>query len=192
LSLRGRKKETFRRSHATPRRVSLGEMAKNLCTSCERKLPGPVAFCPACDQPTVHATDAERLEWDLRRWRAHVDRAVASGLPMGSVALAEAPAPVFERAALDEGAPALERAPAPERAPADPKSEFSYRACVTCERTDWIVRTTRNEDGTWNHWCVRCSRSFKTDVRLHQALKPFVSAGAVVGGIVAASLLLLH
>ena len=181
-------------------------MAKDLCTSCERKLPGPVAFCPSCDQPTRHANDAQRLEWDLRRWRSHVDRAVG-GTPATSVALAEAPAPDPITAAVTAVAPEIDPirlvetvpseptavTPAAEPAPdVDPANEFAYRACVTCGKTDWIVRTTRNEDGTWNHWCVRCSRAFKTEVRIPHALKPFLSAGAVVGGIVAASLLMLH
>ena len=181
-------------------------MAKHLCTSCGRKLPGPVAFCPACEQPTVHASDAERLEWDLRRWRAHVDRAAApssnpsSSVNPTSVALAEAPA-------LQSTVPAPASVMAPEPDPirvetlsvvVEPEpelehhNEFAYRSCVTCERTDWIVRTSRNEDGTWNYWCVRCSRAFKTDVRIAQALKPFLSAGAVLGGIVATSVLMLH
>jgi hypothetical protein len=74
----------------------------------------------------------------------------------------------------------------------DPDNAFAYRACSTCRETDWIVRTKRNEDETWNYWCVRCSRSFKTDVKLGQAVKPFLFSGAVVGGLAAASILMLR
>ena len=63
----------------------------------------------------------------------------------------------------------------------DSDDPFHYTACTSCERNDWIVRTTRNEDGTYNYWCVRCSRSFKTDARINQALKPFAAAGSVIG-----------
>jgi hypothetical protein len=74
----------------------------------------------------------------------------------------------------------------------DADNAFAYRACATCQATDWIIRTNRNDDGTWNYWCVRCSRTFKTENKLHQAVKPFASAGAVVGGLIAASILILH
>jgi hypothetical protein len=74
----------------------------------------------------------------------------------------------------------------------DPENAFAYRACSTCQETDWIVRTKRNEDETWNYWCVRCSRSFKTDVKLGQAVKPFLFSGIVVGGLAAASILMLR
>ena len=74
----------------------------------------------------------------------------------------------------------------------DNDHEFAYRACATCHEIDWIVRTTRNDDETWNYWCVRCSRLFKTEIKIHHAIKPFLSAGLVVGGLTAASLLMLH
>jgi len=74
----------------------------------------------------------------------------------------------------------------------DADHPFVYLACATCHAKDWIVRTTRNEDGTWNYWCVRCSRAFKTETKLRNALKPFLSAGIVVGGVTAASMLMLR
>jgi hypothetical protein len=72
----------------------------------------------------------------------------------------------------------------------DADHEFVYTSCTCCERADWIVRTGRNEDKSYNYWCVRCSRSFKTDARLRHGLKPFVAAGSVVGTIAAFSLVL--
>jgi hypothetical protein len=204
-------------------------MAKESCTSCERRLPEPVAFCPSCDQPTRHATDADRVDWDVRTWRAHVDRSFAAGVNPGTaVMVAEAP---VERIVAASTAPAPVSLPRPERvlyvvaprvevepavvpAPAEPRKkprrsrrgrtadepvidldrdhEFAYRACVTCHANDWVVRTSRNDDETWNYWCVRCSRAFKTEIRIPQALKPFLSAGVVLGGITAASLLILR
>ncbi|TMK17121.1 MAG: hypothetical protein E6G68_09120 [Actinobacteria bacterium] len=168
-------------------------MAKETCTICEHRLPAPVAFCPSCDQPTRHATDADRLEWDLRTWRAHVDRSVADGVnAAAAVMVAEAPA-----THLAPPAPVIE-AVTPARAGVnqvidlDRDHEFAYRACATCHETDWVLRTSRNDDGTRNYWCVRCSRSFKTEIRIPQALKPFLSAGVVLGGITAASLLMLR
>lgn len=62
----------------------------------------------------------------------------------------------------------------------DEDHAFVYRACTTCERSDWIVRYSRNEDRTYNYWCVRCSRSFKSDARLRHAMKPFVAAACVI------------
>ena len=203
-------------------------MAKELCGSCEARLATPVSFCPSCERPTRHATDAERVDWDLRQWRAHVDRSVAAGAdPRGGAltAVAFEPAPHPVRAAVLEPAREPVRAEAapeqtswgrtgpalrvrmprihapklrrPRREPdlvidLDRDHEFAYRACATCEDTDWVLRTTRNDDETWNYWCVRCSRSFKTEVKIRQAIKPFLSAGIVLGGITAASLLMLH
>ena len=68
--------------------------------------------------------------------------------------------------------------------------EFVYKACNHCNRTDWLVRTTRNDDATWNYWCVWCSRSMKTPMRLPHGRNPLVAAGVVVFVLVAASLLL--
>lgn len=74
----------------------------------------------------------------------------------------------------------------------DTDNPFAYSSCTECARTDWIVRTKHNEDGTWMYWCVRCSRSFKSDVRIENAAKPFMAAGSVIGFIVAASQLILR
>lgn len=59
--------------------------------------------------------------------------------------------------------------------------QFIYEACTSCDRTDWILRTGRNEDESYNYWCVRCSRSFKTDLRLPHGRKPFITAGSILG-----------
>jgi uncharacterized Zn finger protein (UPF0148 family) len=55
-------------------------MAKESCPNCATKLIEPVSFCPTCDRPTRHASDAELLDWDLKQWRAHVDKSVAVGV----------------------------------------------------------------------------------------------------------------
>ena len=237
-------------------------MSKETCSNCYVKLAQPVSFCPSCERPTPHATDAERLDWDLKQWRSHVDRSVAAGMNPtgtavgfgagGSVAVASAPQPSPEvrqapapavkprivpmpapqsrflrllRAAAKPpearveapAAPAPQpqpvvESPKPERAPKlkkvrrekksrrspgpaverDRDNEFAYDRCATCSEKDWIVRYSRNDDETWNYWCVRCSRSFKTEVKLRHALKPLMSSGVVVGGLAAASLLLFR
>ena len=197
-------------------------MAKELCDGCSAKLTGPGAFCLSCGRPTRHATDAERLEWDLQQWRSHVERSVAAGAaPTAGVATRLADPPItrtpvrpvieVERTAdtpsVEESRQRRRRAlqrphlPRPRlrlrrvRAEAldtiaDADNPFAYRACATCRERDWIVRTTRNDDKTFNYWCVRCSRSFKSDLRLRHAIKPFLSAVVVVGGIAALSVLM--
>ena len=72
----------------------------------------------------------------------------------------------------------------------DADHSFVYTACTSCERADWVVRTTRNEDATYNYWCVRCSRSFKTDARIRQAFKPFFAAGSVIGALATLSIVM--
>jgi hypothetical protein len=181
----------------------------------------PVSFCPTCDRPTPHASDAERVEWDLKQWRSHVDRSVAAGvLPgaevlraSGAVLVASPEKPLATVAGLRtlqrKTAPVVERLaeaqvekPRPKRTPEtkprdlvidlDADNAFAYRACATCQATDWIVRTKRNDDETWNYWCVRCSRSFKTENKLRHGVKPFLYSGIVVGGLTAASILILR
>jgi hypothetical protein len=201
-------------------------MAKEICSNCATKMSEPVSFCPTCDRPTRHAGKAELLEWDLKQWRDHVDRAAAtSTLPTASTEGTRSGRSITGVAERMEAPFAAER---PERTVAvgsqrrtsritvakprlprvkreararrkqdividlDHDNAFAYRACVTCEATDWIVRTTRNDDTTWNYWCVRCSRAFKTEVKLRNAVKPFLSAGIVFGGLAATSILMLH
>jgi hypothetical protein len=204
-------------------------MGKETCGNCYVKLAGPVSFCPECERPTPYASDSERLEWDLKQWRSHVDRSVAAGrnpngkaVGFGSAAPVAVEEPVEAAPASDvrprivpmpvshsrfsrlqrkaepaapahvespEPAPARETEPAVER---DRDHEFAYDRCATCGESDWIVRYSRNEDETWNYWCVRCSRSFKTEVKLRHALKPFLFGGGVVGGLTAASMLLFR
>jgi hypothetical protein len=53
-------------------------------------------------------------------------------------------------------------------------------ACVRCDRTDWLVRTGQNEDGSFRYWCLRCSRAFKSDLRITHARKPFVVSGSIL------------
>jgi len=72
----------------------------------------------------------------------------------------------------------------------DADSAFVYTSCTSCERADWIIRTTRNEDDTYNYWCVRCSRGFKTDARLSHGLKPFLSSGLVIGALATLSVVM--
>ncbi len=72
----------------------------------------------------------------------------------------------------------------------DADSAFVYTSCTSCERADWIIRTKRNEDDTYNYWCVRCSRSFKTDARLRHGFKPFLSSGLVMGALATLSIVM--
>jgi hypothetical protein len=248
-------------------------MAKETCSSCNVRLLTPASFCPACNRPTRHATDQELLEYDLKSWRAHVERSVANGGTRTAAALAEAReyVPVSaERLSRPAGAPSRavrieqseanpaprarvkektrrDNAPTPEpeaprvktpkaprvktpKAPRvrvpkarskpmmrlnrlrirlpkgtlpsretddrvitlDTDNPFAYSSCTHCARTDWIVRTKHNEDDTWMYWCVRCSRSFKTERRLNHAVKPFVAGGSVIGLLLTASQLMLR
>ena len=197
-------------------------MAKEICPNCNAKLSERASFCPVCSRPTHHATEAEHMEWDLRQWRRHVERSVASG-SVGAVALKAAaerpqrasapdlqvvvsPDPVAEPAAKEKrprrlklpklsksslGMPARRSSEAGERVIVlDADNPFAYTACTSCERSDWIVRYGRNEDRTFNYWCVRCSRSFKSDARLGQALKPFLASGSVIGALTALAILM--
>lgn len=167
-----------------------------------------VAFCLRCGRPTPLATVEQVTEWELEQWRRHARpdaQAQAGTTPSpGAVVAPAATRVVAER--LPE--PVSSRNPvttAPRRgpsrrspiaglasrisskrtatgrvAPSDPDSEFHYTACTSCERTDWIIRTGRNEDGSWRYWCVRCSRSFKTDALLRHGAKPFVAGGSIL------------
>jgi ssDNA-binding Zn-finger/Zn-ribbon topoisomerase 1 len=187
---------------------------KEICPDCGAKMAEPASFCPRCGKPTDHASDAERLEFDLAQWRSHVDRSGASGVAANGngspPATMTKPAPMPSMIQIPDPAAAVPVEARPRRhiarRPNTPRPEsvepdrvivldsaddpFAYNACTVCERTDWILRTTRNEDGTWNYWCIRCSRAFKTVVRLRHGIKPFVAAGSVVGGIIATSLLM--
>ena len=194
-------------------------MAKEICPNCNAKMTGRVSFCPVCSRPTGHASDAERMEWDLGQWRRHVERSVANG-SAAAVAIAapapRAPAPDLQVVRAPETVAGqlprevgerrrlrLPKLPKPVlRLPTRTHSDedrvivldsdhaFMYTACTSCERTDWIVRYGRNEDDTYNYWCVRCSRSFKTDARLRHALKPFLASGTVIGAISALSIIM--
>ena len=192
-------------------------MAKEICSNCNAKMPQPVSFCPGCSRPTEHASEGELLEWDLNQWRRHVDNAVGSGdAKLGSVALRSVvavaelepavvrPTPSASRAERSWQRPGQLAAPkikSPKRRRPEPEerdrviildadSAFVYTACTSCERADWIIRTKRNEDETYNYWCVRCSRSFKTDARLRHGLKPFLSSGLVIGALATLSIVM--
>jgi hypothetical protein len=54
-------------------------MATETCASCDAGLSARDPFCPRCGRPTPVATEEQILDWDLRLWQSHVDRAVASG-----------------------------------------------------------------------------------------------------------------
>ena len=178
-------------------------MRKETCWNCSERLSEPVAFCPTCGQPTRHATDADRLDFDLKQWRSHVARGTTNGngkharTPASrarvATAIREEPfaaaTPVKTKRRFTIPAARLPKVRLPRRAPRgehveidlDKDDPFAYRACVTCGATDWILRGRQNDDGTYPYWCVRCSRAFKTTVRLAQAPKPFIAAGTVVG-----------
>jgi hypothetical protein len=160
------------------------------CRSCDAKIEGAPAFCARCGEPTPFATADDRTRHDLEKWRRH--REVAEGTPAPQ---ARVPASILQATGAasaptrEEQQPQVERrAPFGRRAkdatPAlidlDADNPFAYSACVSCQRTDWIVRTGRNEDGSFRYWCLRCSRSFKTDMRLAHAAKPFVVSGSLI------------
>ncbi|MGH2785402.1 MAG: hypothetical protein ACRDJ1_09070 [Actinomycetota bacterium] len=199
-------------------------MAKAICPNCDAKLIQGVSFCPNCARPTQYASKAEHLEWDLRRWRDHVEKSVGAGatssqpVVLGSVAVDARSRPAPELPVLVTPDPVVEpkgtrsartlRMPKPPklsvRLPArrrpepeqdrvivlDSDNAFVYTACTSCERADWVVRTRRNEDDTYNYWCVRCSRSFKTDARIRQAFKPFMTAGSIIGALATLSVVM--
>lgn len=62
----------------------------------------------------------------------------------------------------------------------DADNPFAYSACASCHKTDWIIRTGKAEDGAFRYWCLRCSRGFKSDVRLAHARLPFVVGGSIL------------
>jgi hypothetical protein len=188
-------------------------MRKETCWNCSQRMSEPVAFCPTCGQPTRHATDADRLDFDLRQWRSHVERSSTTGNGKTSSAPARAGvATAIRREPFAPPAPAENerRAPAkkkrrftmpvirlpklrpPRRRPRvehrevrlDEDDPFAYNACATCGAVDWILRGRQNDDGTYPYWCVRCSRSFKTTVRLAHGPKPFIAAGTVVAVLI--------
>jgi hypothetical protein len=54
-----------------------------LCTSCDAPLRVESAFCPNCGRPTVWATHDERVEFEVRQWRAsRATEGARSGLMM--------------------------------------------------------------------------------------------------------------
>ncbi|MCA1832735.1 MAG: hypothetical protein ABR548_08780 [Actinomycetota bacterium] len=65
----------------------------------------------------------------------------------------------------------------------DGTSPFIHFACMRCEGTKWLLRTGRNEDGSWKYWCVRCSNSFKSDAWLEHGRYPFIVAGTIFAAI---------
>jgi hypothetical protein len=186
-------------------------MAKETCWNCSAKMAAPVPFCPTCGQPTRHATDSDRLDFDLRQWRAHLERGGANGgSSRPSTRVADRPA--VAAAVARSATPAVTDAPKkksrhiamptlrlptlrlPKMRSRDPGTgervldlddPFAYTECATCQERDWILRGSRNDDGTFNYWCVRCSRSFKTSYRLAHGPKPFVAAGVVLAILVA-------
>jgi hypothetical protein len=161
----------------------------------------PVAFCPACGQPTKHATDADRLDFDLKQWRAHIERGDSNGgtgraaVPASRIGVATSvrggrfvtpPAKprrrfTFPRIHLPAWRlPAVRRKEADRVIVLDHDDPSEYRACVTCGARDWILRGRRSGDRRWTYWCVRCSRSFRTSVRLPYGSKPFVASAGVL------------
>ncbi|MFY9587024.1 MAG: hypothetical protein WAT66_06165 [Actinomycetota bacterium] len=166
----------------------------------------PVAFCPSCGQPTRHATDADRLDFDLKQWRSHVKGSTTNGngkatsKPASRVGVATAtrdeqrfvasvPGQTKRRFTMPSLRVPRLRMPQRRRRPdveinLDTDDPFAYSACVTCGATDWILRGPQNDDGTYPYWCVRCSRAFKTTVRLAHGRKPFIAAGTVVAVLI--------
>ncbi len=175
-------------------------MAKETCWNCSAKLATRPPFCPNCGQPTKHATGTERLDFDLRRWREHVanggaarpttrvvERPLVSTAPRPA-AIKDAPAkerrqmslPTFRLPKLRFPKVRARDAAPPEEIVIDVDDPFAYQACATCGERDWILRSSRNDEGTFNYWCVRCSRAFKTSVRLPHGPKPFIAAAVVL------------
>jgi hypothetical protein len=130
-----------------------------------------------------------------------VEERVAPVVEMESTAVPfQRPAPRAERAPRVRAPkparrerPKRRRPEAPERDRVivlDADNAFVYTSCTSCERADWIIRTKHNEDDTYNYWCVRCSRGFKTDARLRHGLKPFLSSGLVIGALATLSIVM--
>lgn len=61
---------------------------------------------------------------------------------------------------------------------------FLYRRCLSCGTSDWVMRAGRNEDETWRYWCVRCGDSFRTDLRIPHAAKPWIISAAVLTALI--------
>lgn len=61
----------------------------------------------------------------------------------------------------------------------------AHTACVRCRRADWVVRGRRNSDRSWDYWCLRCGRSFKSDLRIAYAWRPIAAAATLVGALAA-------
>jgi hypothetical protein len=180
-------------------------MRKETCWNCSTRMTEPVAFCPTCGQPTRHATDADRMEYDLKQWRSHVDRAANGGkgrqvtpaAPRAGVAttvrekpfVTPPPQPKRRRKMPALRVPKLRMPRRPARVEhreihLDADDPFAYTACVSCGATDWILRGSQNDDGTFKYWCLRCSRAFKTTVRIAHGRKPFIAAATVVAVLV--------
>src|SRR5262245_37545609 len=180
-------------------------MRKESCWNCSTRMAEPVAFCPSCGQPTRHATDADRLDFDLKQWRSHKERGGSNGngkpattTPVrAGVATALRGEPFVAPPQVAKRRVTLPKLRIPQiRLPRrgerpehveinlDSDDPFAYSACVTCGAVDWILRGSQNDDGTFNYWCVRCSRAFKTSVRLAHGPKPFIAAGTVVAVLV--------
>ncbi len=168
------------------------------CRSCELVIKEVVAFCPRCGRPTAHASPDEVREFELTQWRQHQsgETRTAAGAPAREVTPHAKVAVVHTRRPTSKTSkPKRDRSRGrkqpsalqavlkqrePEPTPVDPDDPFHYTACTSCSKTDWLLRTGRNEDETWRYWCVRCSRSLKTDALIPHGRKPFLAAGGVL------------
>jgi len=63
------------------------------------------------------------------------------------------------------------------------RSEGTYRRCLECGGSDWVLRAGGNDDETYRYWCVRCGRSFFTDLRMRHAVKPWLVSAAVIAAL---------
>jgi hypothetical protein len=184
-------------------------MKRMACMSCDAKLDGEAHFCVRCGEPTGYATHDERVRHDLETWRAHRDGVMASHhLPEarsrgGATETAARRPAAAEQAARSERSQRAHRVPrmprvklrvprprpqaqtSPTATSADDASDrYTYRSCSRCERSDWLIRTGKDEVGAWKYWCVRCSRAFTSELRLKHAVKPFAVSAAILLALV--------
>ena len=156
--------------------------AKPATISAAMILPGNAPGLPARPEPSIHAATPTTVR-HARRSHEGRDRR-----PAGRQLTPLAP----KRAPVNRPSPAKRlrasisrrrQAKAMSAVTIDLTTEFAYESCVSCGTTGWILRTGHNEDGTWRYWCVRCSRAFKTPVRLAHGRWPFVVSGFLLGGL---------
>jgi hypothetical protein len=179
-------------------------MKRMMCGSCDARLDGRSHFCSRCGEPTPEATVDERRQHDLDKWRAYHDADHAASTTARTTTVKErTPKPLtatrtdshpprarrrIPRVRVSMRIPRIHTPARMQRSPGaastmptqPPQDPFAHRSCTRCERADWLVRTGKDEVGAWKYWCVRCSRSFTTEVHLRHSIKPFAVTVAIL------------